>query len=1461
MTGQSEQTARVVDVELDRRFRIRMTIVDEPSGFRSLRIENSHRKETVQVRDYLLDAFRRKLFVFVQDPAHNVPEYVKFKNTNRMKIESRMSGESERMILIIDLDSRKGSGSISLPAGKISAFFSALFDPCLKHPSGCLERVITYHRMLQIAFPDVSESLIGDMGFREQFLCLDILSPVMKTPATLPGSEDITLKDYKSNARQNLGQGAESNVLKMKDFKSRLGARRRNASVVNYDEVLATLDAAKTVAREPAEKAERDPVEGVIDLGLSAARLKAATDSGLVLRPDEADLLELRDAAIQNSGLWDFYVGFELVDCWYQDRQKKWRSFRFPLYFMPARLTDMGRDVNLSFPDGSSCYLNFLALATLVSRFSRSKAHQTQLEKLFQRLLFSRFEWKGRSSRPYLMRRLPVAEDCFTEQRRVIFGQESRGPIEGIFENLSVRYVSFDLERTLFFVKKTEVSAREEALQHDLKMIQDLSIGDQGAYLSSLLGRIFTPEQPVLRQGKKVTSTHALDRTEDGPIPSFQPFEVSANAQRLLSELDERDILLVEGPPGTGKTFSMLNLLVHSVCRGLSVLVVSDKQSALEALYEKVVDFCRADPVDDVDASFRDFCLSAGVKCLRLEDRDLNRLQGAAGRLREQLKLEIFNTQHIGRSPGSEESVRDRLNAIDHDIHKELEEIDRTLFGQFQDFNRKSRVCPRNWHESSRPDVEALIDFISYLLRSPDLPQADLFVRIRNFIRNRELILVPLYPVLAAALETPDYRRIAAHVRDLQKVSLVLNDLLEKRPRHATAFAHAIEAVIGTSWHGLLVQKFEQHIISKEHSRMGGLTRIKDKLIYPLLEDLQNLQTIVQDEISLFSLEGIGRRSICSQFSRIHRFICFPEIQEFCLSWGIIQSMMMMQPGNQRTSAAQDERLESSRLIFERLDRIEALRKQRRRVVQSKFLQELSTSRNRIDEVLKGSSGTVDPIAEIDSLFESVARAESRAVAAVSFNKLKDILQRVFRVWLIKKDQVPLLLPAARECFDVVIIDEATQCRVDDALPLIFRARKLIAVGDERQTVLQRGSVLDDYLFEDLNLEEHLQILGAAGVKSGGSHIFGLVKGLKQARILLDEHYRCPPDIIEFSNKYVYGNQLQVMQWRPAKQASSVVVDFTENRTRVRNRPQSGKYKGIEIGMIDRFFGFIERSILAYEAESGQKVNLNTDVAICYFLLKNEEYVREAKQRFLRKMNRGDDILDGAGAALQGKERDLIFYLWDITRTNFAAFLQGDDPVKRKGELNVLMSRPKKRAYHYLHKDFAMLAHSRSSIAAYLWETFNRSRNRTSAERTHIAREISPSPHILPWKRGDGFLLYEQLRLLFQVNGLAREFARYEPQFGVVVGRPERRVDLVLSPKRAAAGDPHLAIIELSGFETQASAQVVARYHCLLLRAQPRLIPVFVHSHELYLPASSAFLKIRTLVCAGAGLESPKFNN
>ena len=130
-------------------------------------------------------------------------------------------------------------------------------------------------------------------------------------------------------------------------------------------------------------------------------------------------------------------------------------------------------------------------------------------------------------------------------------------------------------------------------------------------------------------------------------------------------------------------------------------------------------------------------------------------------------------------------------------------------------------------------------------------------------------------------------------------------------------------------------------------------------------------------------------------------------------------------------------------------------------------------------------------------------------------------------------------------------------------------------------------------------------------------------------------------------------------------------------------------------------------------------------------------------------MKRGNDVLDGAGAALQGKERKYIFYPWDINRYNLAFFKQGDDPDKRKGELNVLMSRPKVRAYHYLHKSFATLKHDQATITDYLWKTYQR-QSEKEEKKIWTPRTQKPDPQKLTWQRSSGQAIHNLLQFLWK---------------------------------------------------------------------------------------------------------------
>jgi len=402
-----------------------------------------------------------------------------------------------------------------------------------------------------------------------------------------------------------------------------------------------------------------------------------------------------------------------------------------------------------------------------------------------------------------------------------------------------------------------------------------------------------------------------------------------------------------------------------------------------------------------------------------------------------------------------------------------------------------------------------------------------------------------------------------------------------------------------------------------------------------------------------------------------------------------------------------------------------------------------------------------------------------------------------------------------------------------------------MVVGDDKQTVLDKNSTIDDFLFRAFNLEDHLRQTQARGMKGGGSHIFGLVKSIKQAEVMLDEHFRCPPDIIQYSNQYVYDSNLKVMQWNHRDLPPSVVVDYSEKNATTNKKATSGKFKDIETDLVDRFFEFVASSIKKIEKELGRTINLETEVALCYFLLKNEAYIKEKKTQFLQKMARGKDVLDGAGAALQGKERNFIFYLWDINRGNMRAFRQGDDPDKRKGELNVLMSRPKMRAYHYLHPDFETLKHETATITDYLWSVYLGQKQKKVAE-VYEPRTKRPSAEFRPWQRSSGELIRAVLGQI-----LSRKHKdKFQPlldraQVSVVVGDPKRKIDLMLLGANVRA--PSLAIVDLATFEYEKyGASAIADYYFQLKRAVPPIEPFFVFLHELADERSESFQLLRS---------------
>lgn len=113
--------------------------------------------------------------------------------------------------------------------------------------------------------------------------------------------------------------------------------------------------------------------------------------------------------------------------------------------------------------------------------------------------------------------------------------------------------------------------------------------------------------------------------------------------------------------------------------------------------------------------------------------------------------------------------------------------------------------------------------------------------------------------------------------------------------------------------------------------------------------------------------------------------------------------------------------------------------------------------------------------------------------------------------------------------FDLVIVDEAGQCSVPDVIPLLFRAKRALVIGDPLQlghiTTLEAAA--EARLRKDAGLPA--DVLEERQLAYRRHSAFHAADRAAAGSRLLDEHYRCHPVIAEISNRHFYGGDLTVL--------------------------------------------------------------------------------------------------------------------------------------------------------------------------------------------------------------------------------------------------------------------------------------------------------------------------------------------
>lgn len=118
-------------------------------------------------------------------------------------------------------------------------------------------------------------------------------------------------------------------------------------------------------------------------------------------------------------------------------------------------------------------------------------------------------------------------------------------------------------------------------------------------------------------------------------------------------------------------------------------------------------------------------------------------------------------------------------------------------------------------------------------------------------------------------------------------------------------------------------------------------------------------------------------------------------------------------------------------------------------------------------------------------------------------------------------------VPFVPSFFDLLVIDEASQCDIASALPLLYRARRVVVIGDPKQ--LRHISTLSKPQDQQL-LSKHSLLDNFPGWAYSTRSLFDLASSLCKSEdiIFLRDHHRSHADIIEFSNTAFYGNNLRV---------------------------------------------------------------------------------------------------------------------------------------------------------------------------------------------------------------------------------------------------------------------------------------------------------------------------------------------
>jgi very-short-patch-repair endonuclease len=679
-----------------------------------------------------------------------------------------------------------------------------------------------------------------------------------------------------------------------------------------------------------------------------------------------------------------------------------------------------------------------------------------------------------------------------------------------------------------------------------LPMVRDMEAAGDLLVDSDLVAAIAgDPDAQLLVSGEG-----GAESVSDAPEDDYSVLDADSSQRKAIDTVLSGQSLVIHGPPGTGKSQTIANLIAALVAHGRKVLFVAEKRAAIDAVLSRLVGAELGDIVLDIHEGTKDrlriardlgatldvaaACVSpdAGRVHRRLTDRvqRLRRHVDALHEVHEPWGLSAFAVQSalLGVQAGARTPVRlpgvERIDAVAaEEIRDDLRD-----FAHLGGFTMRPTSTPWFGALISDPDEARMACAVSSRLATEVLP---MFAHrmgkacVETGLRRQpdyagQALVVRLFAACAQTMTVLDADIWSAPATSLSRRrmrSLWLGPSKPTREELESAVAAAAKQL--DTWRSLggtgvpgLPSGYDalRELFGEVERELGALRAFVPSMANAAVEVA--VQELAADQDTPWKLPRLyalaqrfgdeGLHPLLDELARVSASADLAAAM-FDHAWyaSILDRIRVRDPGY---AAERGGALDEIASDFRARD-----------------VEHLSANRVRVRARWAAMTQDAERRHPLQArvIRKQAALRRGHLPLRRLLDQAGDVLFALKPCWAMSPLMVSQVLPAAR-LFDVVIFDEASQIVPADAIPSVIRAHQVVVAGDDKQ--LPPTSFFRTVLTGDDEDDDDELVSFGTGFES----VLDALKPLLPTAPL-NWHYRSRDErLVAFSNERIYGGAL-----------------------------------------------------------------------------------------------------------------------------------------------------------------------------------------------------------------------------------------------------------------------------------------------------------------------------------------------